>query len=446
MRIFILVGCVLLRTVPVIAQSTDRVAGAQMPSRPDWLSQGCATDGLSEPGTSRTAGDVNGDGYADVIVAGGRACIYYGSADGLSIAPDWVVKKEEGGQGISDVASAGDVNGDGYSDIILVDLTYGDDYYGRVYVYYGSEKGLNGATCSSDAPCPTNADWILTGAQGLEFLGSPAATAGDVNGDGYDDVIIGSAKKGHIDVFLGSPEGLGMSPDWGADGEQEEAGFGAGAKTAGDVNGDGYDDIIVGAANWFDNGWEGQGQAFIFYGSPSGLSDVADPIAGEGDPRTHHFGWDVSTAGDVNGDGFDDVIVGSFFWNDLPVPRAYLYLGSAVGLDKHAAWVFESRDDYGGAAVGTAGDVNNDGFADVIVGSPYLFRDHDGAAHGFFGSPDGPRRTSGWSLEGNMKETYLGVTVGTAGDVNGDGYDDVIIGALSHGRVYYHLGSEAKPE
>jgi hypothetical protein len=150
----------------------------------------------------------------------------------------------------------------------------------------------------------------------------------------------------------------------------------------------------------------------------------------------------VGTAGDVNGDGYDDVIVGTYWFDSMLLPRAYLYLGSAAGLDKHIAWAFESDEGYSGGAVGS-GDVNGDAFADVMVGDGG-FRD-PGVTWGFFGSADGPSLIPDWSLEGNTDQTELGTSVGTAGDTNGDGYDDVIIGARSYGRVYYHLGSEAKP-
>ena len=150
----------------------------------------------------------------------------------------------------------------------------------------------------------------------------------------------------------------------------------------------------------------------------------------------------MGTAGDVNGDGYDDVIVGTHWFYSRPPRRAYVYLGSAAGLDKQVAWAFESDLSYSGGAVGTAGDVNDDGFADIMVGSSD-FRE-PGEANGFFGSADGPSLTPDWYLQGNTDQTELGASVGTAGDTNGDGYDDVIVGARSYGRVYYHLGSGAK--
>src|SRR6185295_2165171 len=107
--------------------------------------------------------------------------------------------------------------------------------------------------------------------------------------------------------------------------------------------------------------------AFIFYGSASGLGHVAHPIEREGHPRTKGYGHAVGTAGDVNGDGYDDVIVGTFWYDAIPLQRAYLYLGSAAGLDREVAWTFESAVPYSGRAFGTIGDINGDGYADIAV-------------------------------------------------------------------------------
>src|SRR5262249_45503506 len=183
-----------------------------------------------------------------------------------------------------------------------------------------------------------------------------------------------------------------------------------------------------------------QGQAFLYYGSATGLGQAAHPI-GKG-ARTSSYGYAVGTAGDVNGDGYDDVIVGTHYFDSRTLKRAYLYLGSATGLGRPVAWSFEPDEGYAGSAVGTAGDVNGDGFADVIVGDDSFW--DPGEVHGFFGSQDGPSLTPDWSLEGNTDQAELGESVGTAGDVNGDGYDDVITGARSYGRVYYHLGPGAR--
>jgi hypothetical protein len=143
--------------------------------------------------------------------------------------------------------------------------------------------------------------------------------AGDVNGDGYSDVIVGALfwvlsgdwirDDGRAFVYLGSASGLGVTADWTASGDQVGALFGSSVGTAGDVNGDGYSDVIVGAQNYF-NGESGEGLAFVYHGSASGLSVTADWTA-EGNQLNASFGYSVGGAGDVNGDGYSDVIVGA---------------------------------------------------------------------------------------------------------------------------------------
>ena len=142
--------------------------------------------------------------------------------------------------------------------------------------------------------------------------------------------------------------------------------------TAGDVNGDGYADVIVGAPN-YDNGQTDEGRAFVYYGSASGLSTTANWTA-ESNQASAYFGYSVATAGDVNGDGYADVIVGAPNYDNGQTDegRAFVYHGSASGLSATANWTAESNQAsaYFGYSVATAGDVNGDGYADVIVGAP----------------------------------------------------------------------------
>jgi hypothetical protein len=203
-------------------------------------------------------------------------------------------------------------------------------------------------------------------------------TAGDVNGDGYDDVIIGApwysngqSNEGAAAVYHGSATGLSSVPNWGDEGDQNTALFGTSVGTAGDVNGDGYADVIVGAS-WYDNGQTNEGAAAVYYGSAAGLSLVPSWL-GEGNQEAAVFGAAVGTAGDVNGDGYDDVIVGAPLYTNGQTNEgaAFVYYGSAAGLSPIAAWLGESDQEEAdfGKSVGTAGDVNGDGYADVIVGA-----------------------------------------------------------------------------
>ncbi len=270
---------------------------------------------------------------------------------------------------------------------------------------------------------------------------------------------------GRVYLFLGSAAGLGTTPAWWVEGGSQcnatYCNVGAGMAGAGDVNGDGYDDVIVGAARW-NGGLYDEGRVFVYYGSSTGLGTTANWSA-EGNQYMAYYGWAVSTAGDINGDGYDDIIVGAgnFDHGQTNEGRTFMYLGSSTGLScgagcpvdatAAAAWTFESDQNYAGpgTAVGAAGDVNGDGFDDVIVGA-YQFDDtlsDEGKAWVFHGSPTGLGAPA-WSAVGGQAGARFGSDAYTAGDVNADGYNDVIVGAYRHdngqtdeGRAYVYLGS-----
>jgi hypothetical protein len=260
-----------------------------------------------------------------------------------------------------------------------------------------------------------------------------------VNGDGYDDVVVGApyADEGEFlegkgFLYLGSAAGLSVTPDWIGQVNQPRANFGYSLAPAGDVNGDGYDDVIVGALGYGD-GPIPPGTAFLYEGSPSGLSSTPS-WTGTIDRSGAGFGYSVSTAGDVDGDGFGDVIVGAPFSSNGQgnEGEAFVYLGSPSGLSIVPVWTTEGNQ--GGAflgnAVATAGDVNGDGYDEVIVGaSEYDGPDQDeGRSFLFLGSGSGPSSKSHVG-QANQRDAKFGISVATAGDVNGDGLSDVIIGA-----------------
>ncbi len=409
------------------------------------------------------AGDVNGDGYSDVIVGApdydngqtdeGMAFVYYGSPYGLPTSPNWTGESNQASAyyGIS-VSTAGDVNGDGYSDVIIGAHYYdgGQTNEGRVYVYHGSASGL-----------ATSPNWTGQSNQADAHYGTSVACAGDVNGDGYSDVIIGipefdnnETDEGRAYVYHGSASGLSTLPTWSAEPNVSNASFGRSVATAGDINGDGYADVIVGAP-LYTNGQGDEGAAFVYHGSASGLS-TAPMWTNEANQNNAYFGFSVSTAGDVNGDGYADVIVGApFYTNGQDYEgAAFVYHGSASGLSTTPMWTNESNQNnaYFGFSVSTAGDVNGDGYADVIVGAHYYDNGEtdEGRAFVYHGSAAGLSTTPNWTDESNQPSAYYGVSVSTAGDVNGDGYSDVIVGAYfydngesNEGRAFVYHGSAA---
>ena len=339
----------------------------------------------------------------------------------------------------SSVASAGDVNGDGYEDVIVGAGTYdnGQIDEGRAFVFYGSAVGL------SQTP-----NWRAESNQAGAYFGNSVASAGDVNGDGYDDVIVGAwtydngqIGEGRAFVFYGSAVGLSETPNWIAESNQASAYFGYSVASAGDVNGDGYDDVIVGAYS-YDNGQENEGRAFAFYGSAGGLGTTPNWKAELSQDAA--FGYSVASAGDVNGDGYDDVIVGAPFYyddNDDYEGEAFVFLGSIGGLSTNYSWKVEPNRvrAFFGYSVGSAGDVNGDGFYDVIVGARWYThgQDSEGRAFVFYGSAGGLSIIPNWIAESNQANAELGHSVARAGDMNADGYDDVIVGVpyYDHGQT-----------
>ncbi len=431
---------------------------------PQWTGE--ANQNAASFGTSvATAGDVNGDGYSDVIVGAwlydngetdeGRAFVYLGSAAGLLLAHSWTAESNQAGSAFGySVSTAGDVNDDGFSDVIVGAFRYdnGQTDEGRAFVYLGSAAGLS----------PT-AVWTAESNQAGAAYGLSVSTAGDVNGDGFSDVIVGAiaydngqTDEGRAYVYLGSAAGPDTGAAWTAESNQASAQFGDSVAPAGDVNGDGYSDVIVGAS-WFDNGESNEGRAFVYHGSPTGLSPTASWTA-ESNQALAEFGAAVSTAGDVNGDGFSDVIVGAYGYDNghMNEGRAFAYHGSATGLGPTHSWSAESNQINArfGFYLGNAGDVNGDGYADVIVGAHEYdnVETQEGRAFVYHGSSTGLSTAVAWMAEPNQNDARFGIAVATAGDVNGDGFSDVVVGADlydngegNEGRAFVYLGSGGEP-
>ena len=388
-----------------------------------------------------SAGDVNGDGYDDAVVGAyqnngggndaGKAYVYLGSVSGLSTTASWAVAGAAGDDYFgSSVASAGDVNDDGYGDVIVGahGSNDGGNDIGKAYLYLGSAAGLS-----------TTATWTAAGAVAYDQFGYSVASAGDVNGDGYDDAIVsarGGNEIGKAYLYLGSAAGLSATASWTKTGEAAGDYFGSSAASAGDVNGDGYDDIIAGAYGSND-GSNDAGKAYVYLGSAAGLRTSASWTA-TGESAYDYFGKSLASTGDVNGDGYGDIIVGAH-GNDIGgnnAGKAYAYLGSASGLRMSTSWtvIGEVSVDYFGKSVASAGDVNGDGYDDLIVGA---YGNDDGGFDGgkayvYLGSASGLSTTATWTAAGDAAYDYFGSSVASAGDVNGDGYDDLIIGAYGN--------------
>ncbi len=391
----------------------------------------------------RAMNDINGDGLSDVIVGAsmqdagaadeGSVFVYYGNASGLSSAPT-ATRDNPANQANAlfghSVAFAGDVNGDGYNDIVVG--AYSQDGsvpdQGAAFVYHGGVSGLS-ATPITVLANPAD----QPGAFGIAVAG-----AGDVNADGYADVIVGasaqdgaSTDEGAAFVYYGGPTGLAVAPAISLENptHQPDAYFGVSVSTAGDVNGDGYSDVVVGAYSQSSGALQ-EGNAFVYYGSRTGLSPVAAlTLDNPENQAMGGFGRSVANAGDVNGDGFGDVIVGAHRQSagSAQEGSAFVYHGSAAGLGASPTTVLDNpagtRSGYFGSSVAGAGDVNGDGYSDVVVGAQ-----GQSQAFVYHGSATGIPTRPGVELADTMSSTSFG-SAAALGDVNGDGYSDVVVGA-----------------
>jgi hypothetical protein len=330
-----------------------------------------------------------------------------------------------------------DINGDGYPDLVVGAQRAGSAA-GAAYVYLGSATGLQ----------RTPALTLTSPDRDEGFFGFSVANAGDVNGDGYADVLVGASGvmngTGRAYLYLGSATGLASTPAISLTGPDGEGGwFGASLANAGDVNSDGYADVVVGAAGVMSS----TGRAYLYLGSATGLEGTPARTLTGPDGAEGAFGYSVASAGDVNGDGYTDVVVGAQGWMD-GTGRVYLYFGSASGLASTHSRTLTGPDGVNGsfgASVASAGDVNGDGYADVLIGAVGAML-HIGRVHLFLGSATGLASTPAVSLTGpDGIGGEFGMATANAGDVNRDGYADVVVGAYrwngSTGRAYLYLGS-----
>ena len=428
-----------------------------------------------------------------------------GGDGSLGFACDGVAAGDLSGRGLS---PAGDVNGDGIEDLIIgaprADPN-GQAQAGSAYVVFGRELGSGapfGASLELSSLDGTNG-FRIDGVAGGDNAGDSVACAGDVNNDGIDDVIIGarfadpggrsSAGSAYVvfgrDMGAGStfPAALGLSSLDGSNGFRFDGALAGdqcakSVSRAGDVNGDGVDDAVIGAfvVNVYD---QQRGACYVVYGRdstsggsfPATLSaddlDGSNGFAVAGGSDNHGLGDAVARAGDVNGDGVDDVLLGdyaAFSWRGMGVvvfgrdTASEGNFPAAVDVDDiDGSNGFTVRGfpglSFAGEGVAPAGDINGDGFDDIVVGGDYtraLNRDYAGAASVVFGRGSGssfPAMLDLGSLDGSDGFNFVGsqfyervghVVTGT-GDVNGDGFDDLLVSAFT-ANSYYDFNSPGR--
>ncbi|MEM1081890.1 MAG: integrin alpha, partial [Pseudomonadota bacterium] len=462
------------------------------------------------------AGDLNGDGIDDVIVGAllsdvngtnsGRGYVLFGSDQAQPSVVELSSLNGLNGFALNGenpfdyaggaVSSAGDINGDGLSDLII-GARYASpngNESGRSYVVFGSDTGFPNPFQLSNLNGLNG--FVLNGEAEDDRSGFSVGPAGDINSDGIDDLSIGApfsdasgAYSGRGYVVFGSDSGLpnpfNLSSLNGLNGfvlnsEAANDGSSGTVQSAGDFNGDGIDDIIVSAAG-SDAAASDAGRSYIVFGSDTGLPnpfnlsglDGANGIVFNGESENDRAGPGGSI-GDVNGDGIDDVIIGAAFADSIGMDsgRSYVVFGSQAtlmspfelsNLNGLNGFVLngESPGDLAGVA-NTAGDVNGDGIDDVLIGAFYADPNgsNSGRTYVVFGSDSGlpnPFNLSslngfnGFVLNGEAEYDFSGGSVSTAGDFNGDGIGDIIIGARnadpngpSSGRSYVVFGRASR--
>jgi hypothetical protein len=458
------------------------------------------------------AGDINGDGIDDLIVGApsaysngnflaGSSYVVFGKSTPFSAT--LALSSLDGSNGFrldgaaeydfsgASVAAVDDINGDGIDDVIVAAFRAQPNglLSGSSYVVFGKHTSTVGDFPGILALSSLEGvdGFRLDGAAPISYVGFSVSGAGDINGDGIDDLIVGAPGAyngfaGSIYVLFGKKTGFPASINLGdlsggdyfrADGAVGER-VGASVSAAGDINGDGIDDLIVGARSADPNGNFLAGSSYVVFGMDEAtvggfpttlaLSDLngSNGFRLDGTAEYDQSGFSVSGAGDINGDGIDDLIVGAccadpngvtdsgssyvVFGRDTASVgnfSATMALSSLDGSDGFRLDGAAERDQIG-LSVASAGDINGDGIDDLIVGA----RDADpngsqsGSSYVVFGrdAVNGPGfpatlalssldGSNGFRLDGVAAGDVSGYSVAAAGDINGDGIDDLIVGA-----------------
>lgn len=408
-----------------------------------WMAEGVPWEGL---GQGVALADVNGDGFSDIVggtpwasQGAGGLWLFQGTTAGPATTPDWIWRSSDPqAYAGSVVARVGDLNSDGFDDI----ATTAPEYTGRrlsegaVFVFMGGPAGL-GTTWS----------WSFT--TGVNAGGISDVAGCDVDSDGFDDLIVGSRMMKTVWLFRGSPTGPRSRPDWSYTATQSYIGT---RVACGDVDGDGFADL----ASAGESVVHGLG-VLLFPGSAAGLPSSPARVWSYADVEDTYIA--MALGGDLNGDGFGDMVLGARL--DRPGSarrdpqgadgRVDVYFGTPGGPGRRPDVTLRAGAGLPrfGTSVAHAGDVNGDGFGDLVVGAPNHRRGEfaEGAAYLYLGSPLGPVTVPAAMIASGHRLGRLGMAVTGGGDADGDGFADVIAAAPGlegdPGRLWMYRGRPA---
>ena len=357
------------------------------------------------------------------------------------------------------VASAGDLNDDGLMDF-LMGAPYEDEAgmgAGAVYVFLGKAAGLTGLLSADQA------DFVFLGESEADNAGASIAGVGDVDGDGRDDFLVGARYNAEGGPYagaaylvmggslMGEPVRSLAEADIKFVGERYHDNAGAEVSAAGDVDGDGLADVMIGAYR-NDEIHEDAGAAYLFLGAGLGASVVVDLGQADfklvGENQDDNAGFSLAAAGDVDGDGLGDVIVGARYNADggLYAGAAYVVMGADLDVpgvmplsEASGKLIGEESSDYAGIAVAAAGDLDDDGLDDLLIGAPGVddLGSESGAVYGVWGSQLIATSVvdlseAGFKISGEMEGDNAGLSMAGVGDINGDHVEDLLLGADSN--------------
>lgn len=332
--------------------------------------------------------------------------------------------------------SSPDLNGDGMGDLVVgegVDTGCGASCVDQVAISLSSDGRLD----------PARTTRVLSGTAAESGFGSALATT-DINGDGFGDLVVGEPRRnGTAPVFYGSARvyvsnsSAVLSESLRVDGTVDGESAGALVAGLGDVNGDGFGDIAISAFGASPGGMTLAGEVRVYFGSATGVSETNRQVLSRGVAR-RAFGFGLNAVGDVNGDGFADMVVADVGSAGMPrtPAQAFLYLGSRAGFAATPAQTWSDMDSGTSFGVGGgAGDFNGDGYADVWLNNTFVKGVDSGQSRIdlFYGGPSGPGATPSLTIRGTVPDLMnadiyqsgLG-TGGVALDANGDGFDELI--------------------